>query len=427
MATAQNGWPVIPLDQCETFLAPNGKLVYVEPSARDILGYLAWRWHLEVTPLPPATYNEGDGRDHRGGVRDGLVVIHGWRPGTKIKGTNVYSNHGSGLATDTNGHLHPYEYTSPKPYRDGFTSAQRTALRSFRGAIRSLGGADLLRIGLDFSPPRRDAMHLELWGTRAQLDRCAAAIRAAGWIIPTRRGQIADYQGIVGTVADDRHGPATTAAVKAFQRRLGVPRTGRWDVPTRDAWEAEKRRPDPAVRHVQRLLTDLGHDPGDIDGLPGPRTDVAVTAYATTYGYTGPRTAWAALTAHLEDTMSKIDTLLAELRAHRAATETIPMTDRTAQVHGAEPGTTLTLQQGLDGIMRNAFRSHAQTVGLFAALEDGLRELAAQTPGVDADAVLAAAREGAATGTAQALAEGIELTVSADAPPATPRVPTEEG
>lgn len=339
MATAQNGWPVIPLEDCATFLAPNGKLVYCAPAARDILGYLAWRWHFEVTPLPPATYNEGDGRDHRRGVRDGLVVIHGWRPGTKIKGTNVYSNHGSGLATDTNGHLHPYEYTSPKPYRDGFTSAQRNALRSFRGAIRNLGGADLLRIGLDFSPPRRDAMHLELWGTRAQLDRCAAAIRASGWIIPTRRGQIADYQRIVGADADDRHGPATTAAVKAFQRRLGVPRTGRWDVPTRHAWEAEQRRPDPAVRRVQRLLSDLGWDLDD-DGRHGPITEAAIAAYATTYGYTGPRTSWAALTEHLEETIMTLDQIAKDLAAVRAEQ------DRQAKTLAALPEKTVTALLG---------------------------------------------------------------------------------
>ena len=76
MATAQNGWPVIPLSQTATFLAPNGKLVYCHPAARDILGYLAWRWHLSIEPLPAATYNEGDSAtNYRRGVRDGLVAL----------------------------------------------------------------------------------------------------------------------------------------------------------------------------------------------------------------------------------------------------------------------------------------------------------------------------------------------------------------
>ena len=323
MATAQNGWPVIPLTATTTFLAPNGKLVYCHPLARDILGYLAWRWHFELTPLPAATYNEGDSAaDYRKGVRDGLVVIHGWRPGTKIAGTNVYSNHGSGLAMDINGHLHPYEYTSPKPYRDGFTSAQRTTLRSFRGAIRNLGGNDILRIGLDFASPRRDAMHLELWGTRAQLDRCAAAIRSAGWIIPTRRGQIAEYQRIVGAKADDRHGPATTAAVRAYQGRLGVPATGRWDVATRTAHERRGPEPDPLVAKAQALLNGLGAGLV-VDGRPGPRTAAAIAKYASEWDYSGDHTDFESLITHLEETMSTLKKILTEVQQTRSEVQAV--------------------------------------------------------------------------------------------------------
>ena len=45
MATAQNGWAVRKLKDCTTFLAPIGKIVYVNgPNTGAILHYIAWRW-----------------------------------------------------------------------------------------------------------------------------------------------------------------------------------------------------------------------------------------------------------------------------------------------------------------------------------------------------------------------------------------------
>lgn len=68
---------------------------------------------------------------------------------------------------------------------------------------------------------------------------------------------------------------------------------------------------------VQRLFNDLGYGPFQGTGTPGPSTQATVDQYSKDYGYTGDRDDWVALTAHLEDTMSKIDTLITEVRALR--------------------------------------------------------------------------------------------------------------
>lgn len=231
MSTAQNGWPVLPFANARTFLAPNGKLVYCAPNAATVLGYVAWNWHLRVERLGAATYNEGDPR-----VRQGHVVIHALRPAGYISGTKVLSIHGTGLAMDIYGDRHPYEYDivrAGRRYYDGFTQAQRDELRAIKADLRNFnGGADCLRLGIDFPSPRRDGMHVELWITATQLSRTAQAIRNAGWNIPTKRGQIAEYQKIVGVEADDFHGNGTIAAVKAYQKNRGLPQTGVWDFAT---------------------------------------------------------------------------------------------------------------------------------------------------------------------------------------------------
>lgn len=52
---------------------------------------------------------------------------------------------------------------------------------------------------------------------------------------------------------------------------------------------------DHSIREVQQRLHDLGFDPGPIDGLRGPRTDAAITAFKASIGfrarpYLGPLT-----------------------------------------------------------------------------------------------------------------------------------------
>lgn len=266
---AENGWSTVPLSSTAPFLAPNGKIVYARNwDIATILGYVAWRWHFSVGPLHAATYLEGDSEtNYRGGVRDGLVVIHSWRPAALISGSNYYSIHGTAMGMDLNGHLHPYEYFVVRDggvWRSGFTDAQVTELRRIKAEVRALaGGVDILRLGLDFPVGRRDGMHVELWGTSAQMAAAAAAIRASGWLIPFKRGDIKAYQAFAGASADDFHGAGTTLTLKGHQGRLGLTRTGRWDLATRTAL-------------VQERLKALGYDPGPIDGIPGDRFNEAL-------------------------------------------------------------------------------------------------------------------------------------------------------
>ena len=83
-------------------------------------------------------------------------------------------------------------------------------------------------------------------------------------------------------------------------------------------------RPDADVARAQQLLLDLGYDLDDYgaDGFFGPITEAAVATYAADTGYRGTTTT--ALITHLEDTMSKIDTLIAEVKALRAAVDKTP-------------------------------------------------------------------------------------------------------
>lgn len=268
MPIAENGWSTVSLSSTATFLAPNGKIVYCRNTdVATILGYVAWRWHFSVESLVAATNLVGDPA-----VRQGLVVIHAWRPAARIAGTSYYSNHGTGMAMDVMGHLHPYEYTAPKPYRDGFTNAQRAALRKIQSEVRALaGGSNILRLGIDFSVGRRDGMHVELWGTASKFAAAARNIRNSGWIVPWRKGDIAAYQALVGADADDFHGAGTTTAMTLTQRRLRQDETGRWDKATQTAV-------------VQEWLVKAGYDPGPVDGIPGDRYNSALGKFQSDQG-----------------------------------------------------------------------------------------------------------------------------------------------
>lgn len=275
---AENGWRTIRFAQTYPFLAPNGKIVYCRDyNTSVVLGYIAWRWHMSVGPIAPAQILEGDSDTNwRGGVRDGtggkIIAIHAWRPAAHIAGTSIYSVHGTGMAMDVNGHLHPYEFGNPN-WRSGFTQAQVNQLRAIKQEVRGLAaGADILRLGIDFSVGRRDGMHVELVPrTASQVATAARSINALGWIMPWRRGDIRAYQAFIGITADDFHGNGTTKALQDLQRskRLGV--TGRWDVPTRTAT-------------VQERLTALGYDPGPVDGIPGPAFAAALREFQSDQG-----------------------------------------------------------------------------------------------------------------------------------------------
>jgi peptidoglycan hydrolase-like protein with peptidoglycan-binding domain len=92
---------------------------------------------------------------------------------------------------------------------------------------------------------------------------------------------------------DGKPGPRTRNAVSSFQRSRGVVPTGEADAGLLAALAAEATRSFGRnrvadTRLVQRLLAIRGFDPGDIDGLVGPRTRAAITAFVEAEG--GPPT-----------------------------------------------------------------------------------------------------------------------------------------
>lgn len=115
----------------------------------------------------------------------------------------------------------------------------------------------------------------------------------------------------VGTV-DGLFGTRTQAAVRAFQRSVGLPETGVVDLntwlaiaPYLDSRSILLRRGDRGmlVRIAQTALARAGFNPGTVDGIFGPNTQAAVRAFQQARGLTvdgiiGPRT-WTALMASL--------------------------------------------------------------------------------------------------------------------------------
>ena len=240
-----NGWPVLLTRPSASFLAPTGKRVWVANDAVAVVfSHIARRWHAEVEPIA--------------GLDSGRVGIHAWRRGTPIAGTTKWSNHTGGVAMDINGHLHPYEYTSPAPYRDGFTAAQRATVRQIAADVNRLAGQRLLRLGLDFGAGRRDGMHVEIAPgvTPADVERAAARLLAPTPPVkpPTKgrpvwddgvmkrgdRGpEVRDLQEFALRVfpsyaasirtsggADGSFGAGAEAWVKEYQRRVGLAADG---------------------------------------------------------------------------------------------------------------------------------------------------------------------------------------------------------
>lgn len=78
-------------------------------------------------------------------------------------------------------------------------------------------------------------------------------------------------------------GPKMRAALTAYQQSQGLRATGELDseMMARLGVRPRRYRPTPQhVRQVQQALTDVGLDPGPVDGRMGPHTKAALRRYA---------------------------------------------------------------------------------------------------------------------------------------------------
>lgn len=121
------------------------------------------------------------------------------------------------------------------------------------------------------------------------------------------------YTGLIGHqhVPGNSHGdpgalPVTTVVIPA----------------ARDAAPADPV--DDGTRWVQTALAALGFDPGPIDGITGPRTRAAVTAYQHAAGIDPDGIPGPITRRHLEDDMTTLDQLSKDVSALRADVARVP-------------------------------------------------------------------------------------------------------
>jgi peptidoglycan hydrolase-like protein with peptidoglycan-binding domain len=114
----------------------------------------------------------------------------------------------------------------------------------------------------------------------------ASSSRAASQAGPDLRlvQSLLEYLGWSPGPVDGKPGPRTRNAIAGFQRSRGIVPTGLVDAELLAALEADTRRGfgrnrTADTRLVQQLLVIKGFEPGDIDGLVGPRTGAAIAAF----------------------------------------------------------------------------------------------------------------------------------------------------
>lgn len=144
MTNSQNGWPINPPGQ--TTLTVAGVVFGGVRSGAvfTVLSYLATRFHHEVEPLVVGTCGAYNPR--------------------KIAGTDVWSNHASATAIDTNWREHV------QGRRGTFSYAQEQAIRRILAACHGV-----VRWGGDFS--NVDEMHFEIIGTPTAVTAAAEKIK----------------------------------------------------------------------------------------------------------------------------------------------------------------------------------------------------------------------------------------------------------
>lgn len=132
--------------------------------------------------------------------------------------------------------------------------------------------------------------------------------------------------------------PDWDAAAEVYNARFPEPAPEPKPKPTP---EPEPARPDSTVRAVQQHLTVLGYQPGPVDGLPGPTTTAAVRGYQADFGHPTTGVPDATTLTSLEDTMSKLDDLITEVKALRKEvnqvawnTRSVPLSESDRKILG---------------------------------------------------------------------------------------------
>ncbi|MDO5534103.1 MAG: peptidoglycan-binding domain-containing protein [Propionibacteriaceae bacterium] len=153
-------------------------------------------------------------------------------------------------------------------------------------------------------------------------------------------GQFRDARGIVGHMhvpgndhGDGLAGRAVNGRAIDLEATLALAKAGT----TRPAPPARPApTPDATTKDLQRHLIALGYDLGEsgADGHFGPLTEAASAAYRHDFA-TGPLPTTTALLASLGDTVSKIDTLIKEVRSLRAAVDKQRPAPTAAQIAAA--------------------------------------------------------------------------------------------
>lgn len=245
MALTLNGFTALSTLPRATFVAPNGKTVYVrDDDVATVLGAVARRWHQEIEPLPPATFNEAPKE------RQGFIVIHGFRPPGATVGVGDRSNHRSATAIDINGHLHPFRCT---PAKDGFTEAQRRQLRRIRDDI------GVIRLGIDFAPENYDPMHVEIAPGMSAQELRTAAFRLRAGSAASAIGRVVPGGLEPKAVLAKRGGPGGAKLIKLIQERVQhfrpQPVDGVWGDATDEGVEGWQRALGVVPDHVVGRVT----------------------------------------------------------------------------------------------------------------------------------------------------------------------------
>ena len=256
-----------------------------------------------------------------GRTRDVPVRLwHGSRPLSASFGSDR-SDHKAQVAMDINWDVHLWEESTGRARYERLdinNSALRAEHATFaavedrltvpgqRPVVRWCGRVWLNQRGWGYPVGYRDCMHWTIEGPPDYGRINAAVAHLHTWFVPPRTtADVIAWQKRVGATPDGSWGVASVAAMRRLQRDLNVPTTGLpGDIATWRAWKARNES------RARELLTALGY------------RDAAT--YAADLDYRGRLDDTTALINHLEDTMSKIDTLISEVKALRAAVDRTP-------------------------------------------------------------------------------------------------------